>query len=212
MTNAFKKGALLTLLAGFMLASSPAQAGVGSVVMSTKSGIKAGASLSVAKPSWSDAAPAGVGTMKYNLGYHAGITTRLSFLMGMIYVQPELLYNRSSFDVNSTAGATTVYGNLLDVPLAFGVKLGLTRFYAGPVFNIYSSTSTSNKNIFSDAQITYPAVGYQAGVGLSLLFLDIDLKLNGLGAAPQETFITGATSTKADLSKYNLMLSVGVMF
>ena len=206
MKTVLKKSALFTLLVALMLVSTPAQAGVGGLIVKMKSGVKAGINFYPDKPSFELPIQ---GKMK-SVGYHLGIASRLTFL-SFVYVQPELLYNRYSYDITSDATTAKMHSNLFNVPVAAGLKFGPTRFYAGPVLNIYSSSAASDDN-FTDMHISYPTWGYQAGVGLSIFFLDVDLRLNGLTEAPQQSFIYNGEARTTNLPKYNLMLSVGCMF
>ena len=190
-------------------------------IVSNKTGIKGGMSFYPSDPADNFQLPM-QGKMSYNLGYHVGIVSRMKFF-DLIYVQPELIYNRSVYDFtlsatgfgpgSGTTGATKVYTSLFNVPLQVGLSLGMLRAYAGPVLNIYSTSGYSNSGVFTTVLTSFPTWGYQAGAGLSVSFIDLDLKVSGTGKAPTQNFITSSGSTvEVDLAKYNIMLSVGFMF
>jgi len=201
-----KKIALLLLVCMATLAAPKAHAGL---LISNKMGVKGGLTFYTANIK--NAIPLlPKSNISYNTGFHVGIADRLT-LLKLLYVQPELLYNRTSYDLKLDNGTTRVHTDLVNFPVAVGLHLLGFRVYAGPVVNILSNSGFSG-SAFKKVTTTYPAIGYQGGVGFSILWVDVDFKING-GGAPTQTFINNDNSTsRVDLAKYNLMLSVGVMF
>jgi len=200
--------ALLVCAATLSISSAKA---LGLGILTIKSGVKGGLSLYPSNPKSSTDFPVD-GSMKYNVGYHFGVMTRLEFIH-LLYVQPEIVYNHAAYDLTlPTSGTTKLTDNTISVPVLGGVHFAFFRVYAGPVFNIANFGSGDSK-YFSNVTITRPSVGYQAGVGFSLLMLDVDLRLNGTGIRPtQSLFPKTGNRQDVNLTRNNIMLSVGVSF
>ncbi|GAA4401241.1 hypothetical protein GCM10023187_15190 [Nibrella viscosa] len=108
-----------------------------------------------------------------------------------LYIQPELLVSSKggSFDVVRQGMATQridVKMTTFDIPLLVGLKLGPLRVNAGPMASLKISDNQTLKEAFR--QYTNQPVGdtykqavfgYQAGVGLSLFGLQLDLRREG---------------------------------
>ncbi len=132
-----------------------------------------------------------------SLGYHAGLFARVT--VAGFYVQPELLFTSTSGTLDITqAGMEDVLNltyNRVDVPVMLGktfVKVFRVNF--GPSFQIplssdvdYSNLSQINldqanqegiSNTFDNAYNS-ATIGWQAGVGLDLWKLTVDLKYEG---------------------------------
>lgn len=105
-----------------------------------------------------------------------------------VFIQPELLISSKggSFDVVK-AGLPTQQVNIrlttIDVPVLIGYKLGPLRLHAGPMASLTVGTNQSLKNALNQ-YATQPIgdtfkqaiFGYQAGVGISLLGIQLDAR------------------------------------
>lgn len=121
-----------------------------------------------------------------NYGVHIGIFGRAK-LSERLYLQPEVAFNSSSvdFQVNDFSDGlmnsvlTEKYQHL-DIPLMLGYKLGPLRLEAGPTGHVYLASKSELEEIggyerrFNDFNL-----GYQAGFGLDIWKLLIDLRYEG---------------------------------
>jgi len=115
------------------------------------------------------------------IGYQLGIFARIN-LIGL-FVQPELLFtsSKSALDVTNV-GDVSLNFNKIDVPVMVGMKLGPLRLQVGPSFSFLSSAeSETPAGVIEDVKENYKSstVGYQAGVGIDISKLVIDLKYEG---------------------------------
>jgi len=107
------------------------------------------------------------------------------------FVQPEVLLSAKggSFDLVKTGLATQkvdVKFTTVDVPLLLGVKLGPLRLNAGPMASLTVSENQSLKNALNqyatqsiDQTFKQAVFGYQAGVGVTALGVNLDLRYEG---------------------------------
>lgn len=119
-------------------------------------------------------------------GIHFGAFARVK--LGPVYVQPELLYNSFSTeytlddlsDPNQAQELLTETYRNLDIPIMIGWKAGMFRIQAGPVGSILLSKTTDLTEIdtFEEAasNLTF---GYQAGVGVDIGKILLDVKYEG---------------------------------
>ena len=131
------------------------------------------------------------------IGYHVGAFARIN--LPVIFIQPEVLYTNTGGSFSDNNFNYDVEFNRLDVPMMVGLKLGsVLRLQAGPVAtylldgNLSSNDgSTTSKLIPPKEEFTF---GYQAGIGLDIGNLVLDLKyeggltnsINGYGAVPTD--------------------------
>ena len=105
------------------------------------------------------------------------------------FFQPEVIYNSNSTDYKvDTLGSVSGYLDgvfrekyqNLDIPLMFGLRFDFLRLGAGPVGHVHlKSTSdlldfNGYKQDFNDLNL-----GYQAGIGIDLASIVIDLRYEG---------------------------------
>ena len=125
-------------------------------------------------------------------GYHVGVFTRLG-LAGM-YLQPELYFGSKGSDFvkvntgsNSVAASGKVRFTTLDLPVLLGTKIGPgklnLRFMAGPVVSFVINENTTfdsaYKNISDFGNYKKQNWAYQAGTGVDLGNLTVDLRYEG---------------------------------
>ncbi len=119
-------------------------------------------------------------------GFHFGVFGRLKFNERW-YLQPEAVLNSTSVDFEVTDFGdgfqdkvlTEKYRHL-DLPLMVGYKLGPLRLEAGPTGHVYVASKSELEQIGSyDRRFNDFTLGYQAGVGLDLWKLTLDLRHEG---------------------------------
>lgn len=132
-----------------------------------------------------------------SVGYHGGLFARVS-LLGF-YVQPELLFSSTGGELDLTNTDTQAKDiidltyNRLDVPIMVGKTFAsIVRVNVGPSFMVPLGSSvtvadgaglaqTTQEELESDFQNAYEnaTVGFQAGVGLDIWKIVLDLKYEG---------------------------------
>ncbi|MEL6537852.1 MAG: porin family protein [Bacteroidota bacterium] len=156
-------------------------------------------------------------------GFHAGVMTRIT--LGNLYVQPEALYTNASGQLIDFSDPSVVGGqvvdytfNRFDVPVLLGYKLGPFRAFAGGVWSGIISASelrtVAGEGTKEDITELYDsgAWGYQAGVGVDLGKLTMDLKYEGsLGRYGALINDAAGNPVTLDQRASQLMLSVGYM-
>ncbi|MCY7350057.1 MAG: PorT family protein [Cytophagaceae bacterium] len=107
------------------------------------------------------------------------------------YVQPELLLSAKggSFDIIQTGLATQkidVKLTTLDLPLLLGIRLGPLRLNAGPMASLTVSQNENLKEALDrytnqpvNETLKKAVFGYQAGIGATLLGVNLDLRYEG---------------------------------
>ncbi len=115
-------------------------------------------------------------------GFHAGIFSRIT--LGFLYIQPEALFTQSGGEIQLDDGVLNdireIEFNKLDFPVMLGTRfLKVLRVQAGPTLSLLLDAKVAGleqeiKSGYKDATI-----GYQAGVGLDLWNLVLDLKYEG---------------------------------
>jgi hypothetical protein len=157
---------------------------------SFKWGIRAGISTPDVKPG--DLNPIQTTNLRIkvedaNYGFHGGLWARGRF--GDFMIQPEVVFNSNSVTYKTSnvlnnklldSVITNESFRNLDIPLMLGYKLGGIRFMAGPVGHLHIGNSSEITN-FSGYSAKFSALkwGYQAGIGLDLGGLGLDLRYEG---------------------------------
>lgn len=114
------------------------------------------------------------------LGYHLGAFVRMGG--SSIFVQPEFLFTQTGGQIiENTSGSDDVFDvnfNRFDIPMMFGFKLAkFFRVQAGPVASILLDYKLEDA-IQNAVELDYrsSSLGYQAGIGLDIGNLILDLK------------------------------------
>jgi hypothetical protein len=155
------------------------------------------------------------------LGWHAGLFSRIT--IAKLYIQPELLFVQSGGEIEVTPDGATepelgeITFNKIDVPIMVGYKFGgVFRLNVGPSLSFILSDQTSGSNYVKDLEQTYNSatIGYQAGLGIDIWKLLVDLKYEGsLSSLGDEVTIPGVNETfSTDLRNSQIILSVGLKF
>ena len=115
-------------------------------------------------------------------GFHAGAFARVT--LGFLYIQPEALFTQSGGEIQLNDGVLNdireVEFNKLDFPVMVGTKfLKIFRIQAGPTFSLLLDAEA--KGLEEDIKSGYQdsTIGYQAGAGVDLWNLVVDVKYEG---------------------------------
>lgn len=141
------------------------------------------------------------------------------------FVQPEVLVSAKggSFDLVQTGLATQkidVKFTTVDVPLLIGYKFGPLRLNAGPMASLTVSENQSLKDALNqyttqsiDQTFKQAVFGYQAGVGLTALGINLDVRYEGNLSDLSQVGIKTPGNDARFTAKTNLwQVTVGVGF
>ncbi len=188
-------------------------------------GIKAGLGYSNLKVS--DLTSIGSGQDVYDLAtgdgvmaYHVGIQTRIQ--IALLVIQPELYFNDGggSIDAVDAGGVSEMlYLDLktIDLPLMVGVKLGPVRIQAGPVGSYVLSEGSiplEIENAVEDYTVYTTGLnwGYQAGLGVDLSRISLDVRYEGALSALGESITVGGVPFELDTRPSQFVFSLGFWF
>jgi hypothetical protein len=154
-----------------------------------------------------------------DVGFHFGGMAQLK--IGSLVLQPEILFSTAKTDIKLTdlngSSATEEVGkqkfNKLDVPIIAGVKLGPIKLQAGPIATVQlnSKSDLLEENGIKQAY-KGATIGYQAGIGLELTSLLIDLKYEGNLSQFGDGMKIGGQTFNFDQRMSQLILSLGFLF
>jgi hypothetical protein len=141
--------------------------------------------------------------------FHAGAFARIN-LLGL-FIQPEAVFTQTGGRLESGPDATIakqvaeIEFNRLDVPVMAGISIAnLVRVQAGPVASMLLSAKQDGENIKSFMEKS--DWGYQAGVGIDIQKLSIDLRYERIN----KTYENSTDQSKYDLANQQLLLSLGL--
>jgi hypothetical protein len=144
------------------------------------------------------------------MGYHVGLFARLGG--NALYLQPEVLYTNTGGEFKEVQGTDEVNYevtfNRLDVPVLVGLKLGNTfRIQAGPVASFVVNSDVT-RDVGNAALPDYKksTLAYQAGVGLDIGNMILDLKYEG----PLGNVSDKVAGFSTDQRQNQLILSLGI--
>ena len=141
--------------------------------------------------------------------------------MGPIFIQPEAVFNSNNFDFQVDDFGNGIVNeafreryNYLDVPVMAGLKLGPLRLGAGPVGHILLGNQSELAENIPDYEADYKKlrIGYQAGIGLDVWKLVVDLKFEGNFNRFGDEITIGGESIEFSRSPKRLVASVGWAF
>ncbi|MFK7934387.1 MAG: porin family protein [Saprospiraceae bacterium] len=148
-------------------------------------------------------------------GVHGGVFARIG---NKIYIQPEILFNSNTvdYDVTDFSGTELLKERyqFVDIPLLVGFKMGFFRVQAGPVGHIFVNSTSELGDKVQNYQQTFEDMtyGYQAGIGLDLGKLIVDVKYEGNFDRFGEHFTIDGTQYMFDGAPARLVASVGLAF
>lgn len=151
-----------------------------------------------------------------SFGFHAGLFTRFS--SATLYIQPEILFtsNGGEIEFRDEVGNQIVNEyefNKLDVPVMVGIKvLNVFRVQAGPIASLLLKADAKEGGVTSDVKDNYKnaTVGYQAGVGLDIGSLILDLKYEGNLSKFGDKVGIGGNTLNTDIRNNQWLLSLGI--
>jgi hypothetical protein len=202
MTTNMKKTFLL--LAVFSLTTAAATA------QPIRLGVKAG--LSMLSTDVKGVSNAAQGTQwdefkSKDMGWQAGLMARINLPLTTMYVQPELIYNHASYQLLKTGGnAEKVSHGTLELPVLLGFKVLFLNGHVGPTFTLANITGG---DVY---KIATPDVGFQAGLGLTLKKVTIDLRYQGYFAKKWKEIGLGDVAKQLKANDGYLNFSVGYFF
>jgi len=151
------------------------------------------------------------------MGYHIGLQSRIK--VAMILIQPELYFNAGGGTIEQIVdgGATEVLNvkfNRIDIPVLVGVKLGPARINIGPVGSFILSESNDLDELEPNFEMYTSAMswGYQAGLGLDISKLSLDVRYEGSLSALGESFTVGGVEFPLDARPSQWIISLGWWF
>ncbi len=118
------------------------------------------------------------------MGLHFGFISQIELFN--LFIQPELLFTSNKNDIiiedliSNDEQLTQHKFNKLDIPVLVGAKLGALKIGVGPVGSILlRSKSELFKITEYEQKFNNMTFGFQAGVGLDIGKLTVDLKYEG---------------------------------
>ncbi|MDR6562826.1 MULTISPECIES: porin family protein [unclassified Arcicella] len=113
-------------------------------------------------------------------GYVGGVYFRIG---KTIFLQPELIFSAKGGSMDFNSKKVNVDYTSIDVPLLIGYKFGPLRLNAGPLasFKVSESIGDDLKNYSNNIGDSFKnaSYGYQAGAGLDIGSLSVDLRYEG---------------------------------
>ncbi len=152
------------------------------------------------------------------VGIHFGGFLRVEVLG--FFVQPELLFSSNGGKVavkdlrtTNPAEIKNQRFNKIDIPIIVGKKLGPVRLGVGPVAGIMISSKSDLLDVDSYEEKFKSAVwGFQAGVGLNVSKLGVDLRYEGSLSKYGESITVRGIEFPTDTRTSQLLLSVSYSF
>jgi hypothetical protein len=151
-----------------------------------------------------------------DIGWNVGLMARINLPLTNLYVQPELLYNHANYRFTQKnplfSGSTgqTVTERLthgtIELPVLLGFKVLFLNAQLGPTFTLANLT---DGEVY---KIKTADVGFQAGLGLTLKKVTIDLRYQGYFAKKWNDIGLFDVTQKLKANDGYLGLSVGYFF
>jgi hypothetical protein len=163
--------------------------------------------------------------LEYNrgaLGFHIGGIAQIELLN--LFIQPELLYTQTKNDVSlatwnsaSVEWGTPDYGeqkfSKIDIPIIAGMKFGPLKLQVGPVATMMLMSKSDLLESYDIVQeFSTATLGYQAGVGLELTSLLVDVKYEGNLSKLGDGVTIAGHDYNFDQRMSQWILSVGFLF
>ncbi len=154
-----------------------------------------------------------------SFGIHGGLYTRLKF--GPVFLQPELLFNTESYAYTkedlTQSGVTEMLKDkfsTLDLPIMVGLKMGPIRLQGGPVGSLLLANNSQLDQISEtfSRELTNLTWGYQAGLGLDIGSVLVDLKYEGSLGFYSDSFEVFGNTYETDSRSNRWLLTVGLKF
>lgn len=148
-------------------------------------------------------------------GFHAGLFARIT--LANIYVQPEVLFTNNGGKIEFQDGAAKQIEeydfNKLDIPIMVGMKLtDFFRIQAGPIASLLLKADAKEGGVVTDVKSNYQnaTIGYQAGIGLDIGSIILDLKYEGNISKLGDNVSVGNATFNTDMRNNQWLLSLGL--
>lgn len=154
--------------------------------------------------------------------YHVGIQTRIK--IAMFFVQPELYFNDGGgtvdlVDSNGPSELLNIDLKRMDLPIMLGVKLGPVRIGAGPVGSYVLQDQSIDIEFVNDPNENAYTIftkgmtwGFQAGLGVDVSKISLDVRYEGSLSALGESFTVGGEEFNLDARPNQWIFSLGFWF
>jgi hypothetical protein len=152
------------------------------------------------------------------IGYHVGLISQIELFS--FFIQPELLYSAIHNDLDvynlnasnpDEAVAVKQKLNRIDIPVMVGFKLKVLKLEAGPIASFLLSSTSDLETITNyDMQWNKATIGYQAGIGLDIGKIALDVKYEGNLSNLGTGIKIGNTTTSFDTRLNQIILSIGL--
>ncbi len=157
----------------------------------------------------------GLAVKDAKFGYQFGLWARLG---KGLHLQPEILFSTNKVEYTVTDGSNTfieeeTYANI-DVPIMAGIKLGPLRAQAGPVARFFIGSDDKLANVIENYESNHDRlkIGYQAGIGLDLWRVQLDLRYEGSLKHFGDAITVAGQDFGLDGKAGRVMATVGVAF
>jgi|APEBP8051073220_1049391.scaffolds.fasta_scaffold00014_173 hypothetical protein len=153
------------------------------------------------------------------VGFHGGIALQLR--IKKFILQPEVLVNTINVNYKLTGRISGLIDTILaketirnvDIPLMIGFKSGVLRLNAGPVGHLYLDSSSDLFKVSGySEQFNKMQWGWQAGMGLDIWKITIDLRYEGNFSKFGDHIKFGDKSYSFSDNPTRLIGSIGIMF
>ncbi len=157
----------------------------------------------------------GVKEGSQQIGFVGGAFSRIGVLG--FYIEPSVLYSQRKGDFDASGKTLTTTLHYVDVPVMIGYSfLGIARACIGPNFQFLTNATQAGDATdpnFSAGNFNNAGLGFQAGVGVDISRVTIDLRYDGCITNLGKEVI-GSNNQKYDYSTRASMwqLTVGYKF
>lgn len=152
-----------------------------------------------------------------NFGIHGGLYARVK--LGPVFVQPEVLFNSENYEYTiddfSQNGAAEMLNDrfsTLDIPIMIGFKTGPIRIQGGPIGSVLISNDNQLETLSEtyERQLTNLTWGYQAGLGVDIGSVNVDLKYEGGLNALGDSYEIYGNTYQLDARENRWVLTIGL--
>ncbi|MBN2347483.1 MAG: PorT family protein [Bacteroidales bacterium] len=152
-----------------------------------------------------------------SMGFHFGVVSQIKIFN--VFIQPEVLLTTNKNDmtvedlVSGEKSELIQTFNKLDIPVLLGIKFGPAKIEAGPVATILLKSSSELFDVASYEEKFKSAVfGYQAGIGLEVSKLAVELKYEGDLTRFGDGINVGGERLNFDSRLSQWIVTVGIFF
>ncbi len=141
-----------------------------------------------------------------DMGWQAGLMARINLPLTNLYVQPELMYNHAAYQLFNGGEREKLSYGTIELPVLLGFKILFLRANVGPTFTLANITGG---DIYT---IETPDVGFQAGLGVTIKKVTIDLRYQGYFAKKWKDIDLGDITRKLKANDGYMSVSLGYFF